>query len=70
VKSLLEERGLHRALYAGDDTTDLDGFAAIADLELGVRVAIASPEGPASLRDTADLVVAGPPELLDLLRGL
>jgi trehalose 6-phosphate phosphatase len=70
VKSLLEERGLHRALYAGDDTTDLDGFAAVAELELGVRVAVSSPEGPASLRDAADLVVAGPPELLDLLRAL
>jgi trehalose 6-phosphate phosphatase len=70
VKSLLEERGLHRALYAGDDTTDLDGFAAVADLELGVRVAVASPEGPSALRDAADLVVASPTELLDLLRGL
>jgi trehalose 6-phosphate phosphatase len=70
VKSLLEERGLHRALYAGDDTTDLDGFAAVADLDLGVRVAVASPEGPSALRDAADLVVASPAELLDLLRGL
>jgi trehalose 6-phosphate phosphatase len=70
VKSLLEERGLHRALYAGDDTTDLDGFAAVADLELGVRVAVASPEGPSALRDAADLVVASPAELLELLRGL
>ena len=70
VKSLLEERGLHRALYAGDDTTDLDGFAAVAELELGVRVAVASPEGPASLRDAADLVVASPAELLELLRQL
>jgi trehalose 6-phosphate phosphatase len=70
VKSLLEERGLHRALYAGDDTTDLDGFAALTELELGVRVAVASPEGPSALRDAADLVVASPAELLDLLRGL
>ena len=70
VKSLLEERGLHRALYAGDDTTDLDGFAAVAELELGVRVAVASPEGPVSLRDAADLVVASPASLLELLRQL
>ena len=27
VRHLLEESGLQRALYAGDDTTDLDGFA-------------------------------------------
>jgi trehalose 6-phosphate phosphatase len=70
VTSLLEERGLHRALYAGDDTTDFDGFAAVAELELGIRVAVASPEGPASLRDAADLVVASPAELLELLRQL
>jgi trehalose 6-phosphate phosphatase len=70
VTSLLEERGLHRALYAGDDTTDLDGFAAVAELELGVRVAVASPEGPVSLRDAADVVVASPAALLELLRQL
>ena len=70
VKSLLEERGLQRALYAGDDTTDLDGFAAVAELELGVRVAVASPEGPSTLRDAADVVVASPADLLDLLRQL
>ena len=45
VRHLLEERGLTRALYAGDDTTDLDAFAAVETLELGVQVAVASPEG-------------------------
>jgi trehalose 6-phosphate phosphatase len=71
VKALLDERGLRRALYAGDDTTDLDGFAALEDgLELGVRVAVSSPEGPRALLEAADLVVEGPPELLELLRLL
>ena len=70
VRSLLEERGLHRALYAGDDTTDLDAFAAVGELELGVRVAVASAEGPASLRDAADVVVASPAALVELLRTL
>lgn len=70
VRSLLEARGLARALYAGDDTTDLDAFHALEDLELGVRVAVASPESPAALRAAADLVVLSPAELLDLLREL
>jgi len=70
VRHLLEERGLTRALYAGDDTTDLDAFAALERLELGVRVAVASAEGPAALREAADVVVDGPAELLELLRSL
>jgi trehalose 6-phosphate phosphatase len=70
VVHLLGERGLERALYAGDDTTDLDAFAAIAPLELGVRVAVSSAEGPAELREAADVVVGGPAELLDVLRRL
>lgn len=70
VAHLLGERGLERALYAGDDTTDLDAFNAIQGLELGVRVAVASPEGPAELRDAADIVVDGPAELRELLKRL
>jgi trehalose 6-phosphate phosphatase len=70
VAHLLGERGLVRALYAGDDTTDLDAFAALAGLELGVRVAVSSAEGPSELREAADVVVGGPAELLELLRVL
>ena len=70
VAHLLGERGIERALYAGDDTTDLDAFNALAGLELGVRVAVASPEGPAELREAADVVVDDPAELLRLLRRL
>ena len=39
-------------------------------LELAVRVAVASPEGPPELREAADLVVGSPAELLELLRTL
>lgn len=70
VAHLLGERGLGRALYAGDDTTDLDAFNALRGLELGVRVAVASPEGPAELREAADIVVDGPAELRELLQRL
>jgi trehalose 6-phosphate phosphatase len=70
VRRLLADRGLRRALYAGDDTTDLDAFAALDGLELAVRVAVASDEGPAELREAADLVVDGPAGVLELLRTL
>jgi trehalose 6-phosphate phosphatase len=70
VAHLLAKSGLRRALYAGDDTTDLDAFRALDGLELGVRVAVASSEGPPELRDTADLVVDGPAAFLELLRSL
>jgi trehalose 6-phosphate phosphatase len=70
VERLLGERNLARALYAGDDTTDLDAFAALDRLELGVRVAIASPESPAALRECADIVVDSPDELAVLLTEL
>ncbi len=70
VRRLLDERGLARALYAGDDTTDLDAFRGLAGLELAVRVAVASPEAPPELREAADVVVESPAELLELLRML
>ena len=70
VTHLLGERGLGRGLYAGDDTTDLDAFAAIGALELGVKVAVASAEGPRELREAADIVVDGPAEVLQLLSRL
>jgi trehalose-6-phosphatase len=69
VTHLLGERGLERALYAGDDTTDLDAFDALRGLKLGVCVAVASPEGPAALREAADVVVESPAALLELIRG-
>jgi trehalose 6-phosphate phosphatase len=70
VRELLRRAGLTRALFAGDDTTDLDAFAAIEELEIGVKIAVEAPDGPAALRERADLVVAGPEGLVDVLREL
>ena len=70
VRRLLTDRDLRRALYAGDDTTDIDAFRALDGLEVAVRVAVASPEGPAELREAADIVVDSPAGLLALLREL
>jgi trehalose 6-phosphate phosphatase len=70
VRRLLEQHRLRRALFAGDDTTDLDGFRALDGLEVAVRVAVASDEGPAALREAADVVVSSPQELAAILRGV
>jgi trehalose 6-phosphate phosphatase len=70
IRALVEERGLARALYAGDDATDLDAFRALEGLELGICVALASGEAPPGLAEAADIVVQGPEGLLELLRSL
>lgn len=70
VRRLVEEYGLQRALAAGDDTTDLDSFAALDGLEVAVRVAVASAEAPSALLEAADLVVDSTEQFLDLLRRL
>ena len=72
VRRLLDGRPVTRALYAGDDTTDLDAFRGLdeADLEVALKVSVASPEMNPALLTRADLVVDGPGELLGLLRTL
>jgi len=70
VRRLLEEAALRRALYAGDDTTDLDAFRALDGLEVAVRVAVVSEEGPSDLGEQADLAVGNPVQLAELLRML
>jgi trehalose 6-phosphate phosphatase len=72
VRALLARSGARLGLYAGDDTTDLDGFAGLRDanVEHTVCVAVASAEGPSELRAAADLVVGGPDEMAGLLRLL
>ena len=70
VRHLLARHGIERALYAGDDTTDLDAFRALEELPLGVRVAVRSAEGPPELAEAADASVDGPTGMLELLRRL
>jgi trehalose-phosphatase len=70
VASLLREHDLGRALYAGDDTTDLDAFLALDGLEVAVRVAVSSAEAPTELGVAADVVVGSTDALLELLRRL
>ena len=70
VRALLVRHGLVRALFAGDDTTDLDAFRAIGELEVGVKIAVDSAEAPSALREQADIVVPGTTALVELLRTL
>lgn len=70
VQRLLADQGLRRALYAGDDTTDLDAFRGLDGLELAVRVAVGSDEAPDGLGQAADLVVDGPEGLAAVLAQL
>ena len=70
VRHLLAARGLRRALYVGDDTTDVDAFAAVHELELGVAVGVRSGEMPDALAAAADLLVDGTEGVLELLRSL
>jgi trehalose 6-phosphate phosphatase len=70
VRQLLAEADLDRALYAGDDRTDVDAFHALDGLELAIRVAVSSDEAPEELVRAADLVVSSPAELVGLLARL
>ena len=70
VRALVSSRGLRRALYAGDDTTDVDAFRAVHELELGVAVAVRSAELPGPVEANADVVVDGTAGMLDLLSSL
>jgi trehalose 6-phosphate phosphatase len=76
VRRLLGGGEFATALYGGDDTTDLDAFEALGELERegllerGVCVGLASDEGPDEITAGADLVARGTGEFLDLLRSL
>jgi trehalose 6-phosphate phosphatase len=65
VRELTNLASPRAALYAGDDVTDLDGFAALTalveegGLEEAVRVGVRSDEGPREIVEQADLVVDG-----------
>jgi trehalose 6-phosphate phosphatase len=64
VRELMIESA-RAALYAGDDMTDLDGFAALTELvaegrlEHAVRVGVLSDEGPPEIAREADIAVDG-----------
>jgi trehalose 6-phosphate phosphatase len=76
VDRALEGSAVRVALFGGDDTTDLDAFRRIrelesaGDLDAAVCVGVASAEGPQEIATQADVVVTGPGEFRDLLGRL
>ncbi|HEX8754078.1 MAG TPA: trehalose-phosphatase [Solirubrobacterales bacterium] len=76
VAALLAIDGVDRAVYAGDDRTDLDAFRRLRalreseELAAAICVGIVSSEGPAELGEESDLTVEGPPGWLRILEWL
>ena len=76
VRALVEEYGPDRAMFIGDDTTDLDAFRELEKLrEEGalkevLRVGVASDEGPPEITSEADIVVDGVGGVGEVLRAL
>ena len=76
VASLLAGGELDRAVYAGDDRTDLDAFRRLRELEqegqlvFAACVGIISAEAPPELPEESDLIVDGPGGWLAILEWL
>jgi len=76
VRRLIEEASLDAAAYVGDDTTDLDAFAALRalvdekQLKYALCVGVTSDETPPELEAQADLLVDGPLGVRTLLAAL
>jgi trehalose 6-phosphate phosphatase len=76
VAALIPARPVKRALYGGDDRTDVDAFAALrtleddGELETAVCIAIASDESPPDVSQASDLTVPGPEGFVRVLEAL
>lgn len=76
VAALVPARPIDAALYAGDDRTDVDAFAALRNLREGGRlttvvcIAIGSEETPREVAAGADLTVPGPEGFVRVLEAL
>ncbi len=76
VRTLVEEYGPKRAMFIGDDTTDLDAFRELVTLreegtlEEALRVGVASEEGPPEITSEADIVAKGVGGVGEVLRAL
>ena len=78
MRRLIEEIGtsIEAAAYVGDDTTDLDAFAALHTLvderrlQHAVCIGVRSDETPDALEAQADVLVDGPRGVRTLLAAL
>ena len=76
VAALIPAAPVSAALYAGDDHTDVDAFAALQTLhedgvlDHAVCIAVGSDESPPEVSANADLTVDGPEGFVGVLRAL
>ncbi len=76
VAELLGNENLRNALYAGDDSTDLDAFETLEQLKTSgklehtLRVGVISAEAPPALGQAADELVDGTAGVASLLKRL
>jgi trehalose 6-phosphate phosphatase len=76
ISRILDERGIRRAFYGGDDRTDAEAFhqlrakARAGKLDQAACVAVISPEAPEELAEEADAIVDGPTGYLEVLEIL
>ncbi len=74
VRTFVEEQEATGVVFGGDDLGDVEAFEAVRDLRAGglpgLVVCSASAEQPADLLALADVVVDGPPGIVDLLSRL
>lgn len=76
IRALVEEYGPRRAMFVGDDTTDLDAFRELVALreegavEEILRVGVESDEGPPEIVTEADIVVDGVEEVGEIFGAL
>ncbi|CAN5144510.1 trehalose-phosphatase [soil metagenome] len=73
---LVDNAPLRAAIFAGDDTTDLDAFRSMSRLAgtdrlgVAVRVGVVSPESPPEIEAEADITVTGTDGVLKILKAL
>lgn len=77
LRSIVAERDARAVVYVGDDLGDLPAFAVVEELRehgaAGLTVASVDPaldDAPRELAERADLVVAGPVGVVELLTSL
>jgi trehalose 6-phosphate phosphatase len=76
VRTLVDEYHPEKAMFLGDDTTDLDAFRELEKLrEEGklqeiLRIGVASEEGPPEIRTEADIIADGVDGVGEVLRQL